>query len=168
MDLVRFYLGEVPDNRGRMLHDIWGWDDSALEEVHDHIQELFPLPEPSRFNPRAPVLDEATAARFREDPVLRKNLLQSFRRMLDFYGFRLDEEKREVVPAEHFRERAANWLAYGDHNHLRITRILKCLHVCGLGEYSAAFWKALQVVADPRKVSQETLRFWREAGTSGP
>jgi hypothetical protein len=167
MDLVRFYLGEASDNQGRMLCDIWGWDYAALEEVHDYIQELFPLPDASRFNPRAPLLDEATAARFREDPVLRTNLLHSLRLMLDFYGFRLDEENREVVRAENFRERAENWLVYSDHNHLRITRILKCLHVCGLGEYAAAFWKALQADATPRDVPEETLRFWREAGTLG-
>jgi hypothetical protein len=37
MDLVRFYRGEAPDDRGRTLHGIWGWDDAALEEVHDTV-----------------------------------------------------------------------------------------------------------------------------------
>jgi opioid growth factor receptor-like protein len=111
------------------------------------------------------VLDEAAAAQFRENPTLRTNLLHSFRLMLDFYGLRLDEANGAVVPAEHFRERAENWLVPGDHNHLRITRILKCLQTCGLGEYAAAFLKCLLAVAGPRDVTEETLRYWREAGS---
>ena len=136
-----------------------------LNVLHDYIQELFPLTERSRFHPRAPVLDEAAAAQFRENPILQKNLLHSFRLMLDFYGLRFDEAKREVVPAGHFRERAENWLVPGDHNHFRITRILKCLQTCGLGVYAAAFLKCLLAVAGPRDVSEETLRYWREAGS---
>jgi hypothetical protein len=163
MDLVRFYRGEAPDDRGRTLVGIWAWDDHTLEEVHDYIQELFPLPERSRFHPRAPVLDEALITTFREDSVLQANLLHSFQRMLAFYGFRLDEAKWEVVPAENFRERADNWLVPGDHNHLRITRILKCLRTCGLGDYAAAFLKGLLAVVNPRDVTEETLRYWREA-----
>jgi hypothetical protein len=166
MDLVRFYLGEAPDDRGRMLHEIWEYDHETLEAVHDYIQELFPLPERSRFNPRAPLLDAATITRFRKDPRLQANLLKSFHVMLDFYGFRLDEATREVIPADNFQERAENWLALGDHNHLRITRLMKCLKVCGLGAYAAAFLEGLLQVATPRDVSEETLRFWREAGTA--
>jgi hypothetical protein len=68
-----------------------------------------------------------------------------------------------VVPAEKFQERSANWLVHGDHNHLRITRILRSLTVCGLGDYAAAFLKALLAVAGPRDVAEESLRYWREA-----
>jgi hypothetical protein len=83
--------------------------------------------------------------------------------MLDFYGFRLDEGTRTVIPADNFQERARNWMSLGDHNLLRITRILKCLKVCGLEPYAAAFLDCLLRVATPRDVSEETLNFWREA-----
>jgi hypothetical protein len=83
--------------------------------------------------------------------------------MLDFSGFRLDKKKKEVAKADDFRRKAENWLFPGDHNHLRITRILKCLQASGLGDYAAAFYKALSPVADPKRVTAETLRYWQAA-----
>ena len=62
VDLVAFYRGEAADYQGRTLHDIWNWNDRRLEDRHDYIQVLFPLPEPSQFNARAPLLDDAALA----------------------------------------------------------------------------------------------------------
>jgi hypothetical protein len=167
MDLVQFYQGTAPDYKGRTLRDLWAWDDERLEDVHDFIQVLFPLDEPSRVSARAPLLDDATIERFRQDETIQANLLKSFRRMLAFYGFRLDEMTKELTKADNFAERAANWLVIGDHNHLRITRILKCLTLCGLDEYAAAFLKALREVADDNAVSKETLWYWKNAVSTG-
>ena len=163
MDLAAFYRGEAPDYQGRTLREIWAWGDDRLEAQHDYIQVLFPLAERSQFNSRAPVLDDATAERFRSDPVIQANLLQSLRVMLRFYGFRMDEKTGEVVEAENFVERAPEWLFPEDHNHLRITRILKCLTRCGLRNEAAAFLRRLEAVADPRRVTPTSLRFWRDA-----
>jgi hypothetical protein len=163
VDLVAFYRGEAADYQGRTLHDIWGWDDRRLEDRHDYIQVLFPLPEPSRFNARAPLLDGATIARFQTDDLIRENLLRSFRVMLRFYGLRVDEQTGEVVEAENFAERAPEWLFPEDHNHLRITRILKCLTLCGMGERATAFLRRLLVVADPSRVQADAVRYWRDA-----
>ena len=60
--LVKFYRGEGRDSEGRLLSEIWAWGNQELEDVHDFIQWLFPLPEPSRFNADAPlmVLGEGT------------------------------------------------------------------------------------------------------------
>jgi hypothetical protein len=53
--------------------------------------------------------------------------------MMNFYGFeaRLGE-RITVTRAPNFAAKAAGWLSPGDHNHLRITRILRCLTVLGL------------------------------------
>jgi hypothetical protein len=163
VDLVAFYRGEAADYQGRTLHDIWSWDDRRLEDRHDYIQVLFPLPEESRFNARAPLLDDATLARFRTDDVIRANLLQSFRMMLRFYGFRLDEKTGAVVEAENFAERAGQWLWPGNHNHLRITRILRCLTLCGLQDQAAAFLKALLALPGQDRITSESRRYWRDA-----
>ena len=45
--IIGFYSGTEPDHRGRYLHEIQRWSDDQLEKVHDYIQWLFPLPEPS-------------------------------------------------------------------------------------------------------------------------
>ena len=54
-----------------------------MESRHDFIQWMFPLEEPSQFNPDAPILTLADREAFDDDPVLRDNLLQSFDRFLD-------------------------------------------------------------------------------------
>ena len=69
----------------------------------------------------------------------------------------------EVVEAENFTDRSREWLHPHDHNHLRITRILKCLTRCGLRDEAAAFLRRLEAIADSRRVTPESLRYWREA-----
>jgi hypothetical protein len=78
--LLNFYRGQGTDTEGRLLKDIWAWGDDDLEAVHDFIQWLFPLPEPSRFNPDAPRLTEHDITAFRSEDILRANLGQSFTR----------------------------------------------------------------------------------------
>jgi hypothetical protein len=51
-----FYRGEGEDHCGRKLRQIIAKSDVWLEETHDYIQWLFPLPTASRFNPDAPIL----------------------------------------------------------------------------------------------------------------
>ena len=45
--LLDFYRGLKADTEGRSLKEILAWDEDDLEAVHDFIQWLFPLPEPS-------------------------------------------------------------------------------------------------------------------------
>lgn len=168
MDLVAFYRGEAPDYKGRTLQEIWCWDDDRLEERHDYVQVLFPLPERSAFNALAPLLDEATIACFRTDETIRANLLQSFRVMLRFYGFRVDEKTGEVLEAASFRERAPEWLFPEDHNHLRITRILKCLTLCGLQDQAAAFLRRLLTLPGQDRITAASRQYWRDAVGTTP
>jgi Opioid growth factor receptor (OGFr) conserved region len=169
--LLRFYRLEGPDGRGRTLPEIWGWDAARLEGVHDYIQWLFPLPEPSAFNPHAPIMTEETAAAFQVEPELRPRLLRSLTLMLDFYG--LTETSApghapHVGLAPDFAAKLRGWLRPGDHNHLRLTRILTSLRLLGLGDHSRALYGCLAVIArdHPHAVSSTTLRYWRHAATA--
>jgi hypothetical protein len=165
--LLRFYRLEGPDARGRMLAEIWAWDDTRLEAVHDYIQWLFPLRERSAFNPAAPVLTPATIAAFLTDRVLHDRLRRSFERMLRFYGLRMTGEAgtRRVEPAADFPARGRTWLQPADHNHLRLTRILASVRLLGLAEESRALAACLRALpaAHPGAVSQITLEYWRQA-----
>src|SRR5262249_3787518 len=87
--IVDFYTGSAPDHRGRFLREILEWPDERLESVHDFIQWLFPLPDPSPVNPHAPVIDHKTIESFAARADLRDALRTSFERMLRFYGFTL-------------------------------------------------------------------------------
>lgn len=165
--LVAFYEETARDVEGRSLSEILAWDDDTLEEVHDYIQWLFPLREPSRFNPNAPLLDDAQAAVFRSSPALRQRVRQAFERMLAFYGLRLEGD--HVVHGPNWDQRRREWVSPLDHNFLRITRILTSLQLLGLGTESRAFQAALEKIARdyPADVGN-SVYYWREATQPNP
>ena len=169
--LLRFYRLEGRDARGRTLSDVWAWDDARLESVHDYIQRLFPLPEPSAFNPAAPILTEATVEAFRADPHLQQRLLRSLATMLDFYGLALAAGAGgapRIEPAVAFAAKSRGWLHPGNHNHLRLTRILTSLRLLGLEDHARALYACLAAIArdHPHAVSATTLAYWRNAAAS--
>lgn len=167
--LVSFYEGSGHDDCGRRLDDVLRFDDERIEHVHDFIQWLFPLPEPSGANPDAPILDEATIAAFRARPDLRANLRRSLDRMLSFYGFEWSGER--IVRAPPFARRSS-WLRAGDHNHLRLTRILRSLTVLGEPQAARTLFAALAEIYsgdDNRRrsaVSERTFEYWKAATNS--
>ena len=162
--LVAFYRGLATDDRARTIDEIRGWDDDRLELVHDYIQWLFPLPERSQFNPGAPILDERQIRTFRSDDHLRKSLLVSFDRLLKFFG--LEREGPSIRKSPGFRRRSGVWLTAGNHNLLRITRILRCLRILGLEEHSRGFFRFLNQLyeEEPAVIGETTLGFWKRAG----
>ncbi|KAI4182374.1 MAG: hypothetical protein L6R41_006016 [Letrouitia leprolyta] len=183
---VRFYAPKhpAPDPHNRTLSQILSWPDSALEYSHNYIQYLFPLPEPSPINPSAPIINESTFTAFRSRPELRDQLRSSLVRILKFYGFELvtstnsqvDTEDKEpnadqsgsryrVQQSPSFPQASKSWLTRFDHNHLRITRIIRCCRVLGLEEEAKAFFHALIEVAEQKRgvISGKSLMFWRRA-----
>jgi hypothetical protein len=166
--LTRFFTGGADDN-GRRFDEILGWDDARLEMVHDYIQWIFPLPEPSGANPWAPVLDAATIAAIRGDVEMQGRLRAAFLRMLAFYGLALQGDR--VVEDLRFSVASRNWLHAGNHNHLRLTRMLRSLRVLGLEHEAGALWEALRSLhereseAGRRTITEETVAFWRKVAT---
>jgi len=144
--LVAFYEGTGTDDRGRRLDDIWTFSHDELEGVHDYIQWLFPLAERSAFNPDAPVLDAATIARFKSDATIRRNMQRSLAMMRGFYE---DPE----------------WLSPGNHNYLRLTRILKSLSLVGLDGEARQLLAWLEEIYKTHApvIGTRTLDFWRRA-----
>jgi Opioid growth factor receptor (OGFr) conserved region len=165
-----FYAGAGFDHRGRYLEEILAWSDDELERVHDYIQWLFPLSEPSGFNVNAPLLDDRTIREFRSRPELRRNMRSSFLRMLAFYGLEMIESPGPLVrPSPRFAQRSGNWLTKSNHNHLRITRILRSLRILGLEAEASALFNCLNGIYnaeganDPPRISDETFGFWKSA-----
>lgn len=166
--IIDFYQGTGTDRAGRKIEDIWSWDDRRLEMVHDYIQWLFPLPDPSRFNPSAPLLSAEDRSAFRLSPELQARAVRSLDLMLSFLG--LVREAHRIVRAPTFAARAPNWLEPANHNYLRLTRILLFLDLVGLETQARALLSCLEDIAaveGRQAIGARTLQFWREAVTSG-
>lgn len=161
--LVHFYRGESRDGEGRFLEEILSWNDEELEEVHNFVQWLFPLPEPSRFNPDAPLLSDEDMAAFRTDALLRDNLRKSFQRILSFLGLTLADGK--VVAGPNFSTRLPEVWATPNHNWLRITRILRSLTLLGLRSEAMALFEFLDTAYSSRRfpITAETFDYWEKA-----
>jgi len=142
-----FLAGEGPDGAGRRLADVIAFGDARIEGVHDFIQWCFPLREASLAVPGAPVLTRAEAEAIRADPAALAGLCAARDRMVRFYG------------------ETEGWLRAHDHNHLRITRILRALRaLLGPGEAQAfhAFVSARNAEAGA-PINPDSLRYWANA-----
>ena len=163
MALLEFYNGTGSDDRGRRIEDVWRFSHDELEDIHDYIQWLFPLAERSAFNPGAPLLDDATINRFRSDDTLRRNMERSLKLMLAFYG--LEIAGASIRRASDFPGRSANWLTPGNHNFLRLTRILKSLATLGFANRATQLLACLEEIyaTHERVIGPGTIAFWRRA-----
>jgi hypothetical protein len=164
--LINFYLGNSPDSAGRYLSDILAWNDEELELCHDYIQWLFPLEEASQFNPDAPLLDEETIAAFLKSEELRGNMVLAFNRMLSFYNLTQEAELTNgkhchVVPTKE----STPWMTKGNHNFMRLTRILRSLNLCGLGIFADVLFEKLDAMNMCYRyiIGAKTYEFWRDA-----
>lgn len=162
--LVQFYLGEIPNSSGRTIAEILNFSYEEQETIHDYIQWLFPLRQPSAFNPHAPVLSQKDIQSFRGSEVLQKRLLDALKKMLAFYGFEIQDG--QIVRSVDWEQRK-EWLTPHNHNYLRITRILTCLGLLGLEDYARAFFIALGSVYQEygSRIGSKTWRFWSGAAS---
>jgi hypothetical protein len=162
--LLAFYRGEGTDAEGRSLQELRSWNNDELERVHDFIQWMFPLREPSRFNPDAPLLTAADVAAFRGDAFLRSRLTKSFERILVFLGLSL-AENGTIVEGPNFADRVPEIWAAPNHNWLRITRILKSLTALGLESEAQALFARLEALYTECRfpITTDTFRYWSEA-----
>ena len=145
--IVGFLEGKTPDHRGRILAMLLQQTDHQAETSHDYIQWLFPLDEPSRSVNGAPVLTALDIDEIRESSFAKTNLAESARWFLGFL------------------ERNDHWITKYNHNHLRITRVIKSLRLLASDEAVDEFRdKVLALAGDNLNlVDQKARGFWRSA-----
>lgn len=140
--------------------------DAQLERVHDYIQWLFPLRERSGANPSAPTLNGAAIEAFAARPELRQGLRDALVRMLAFYGLTMHDDR--IQPADTFATRAELWLHPGNHNHLRLTRIIGSLRTLGLEAEAQALFASLRAIHDayPSRITPTSFAYWSDAASA--
>ena len=147
--LLDFYRGMGTDSLGRTLASYFDQDDDWWEGCHSHIQFAFPLPEASKARPDSPIATEADYDAIEDDPVLKARVVMMLGRYIAFL------------------ERTTAWHNPVDHNHLRITRVIRCLCRCGLIETAFEFNRYVQKVVG-ETVGPKTCRYWDEALKRNP
>jgi len=143
-EIVSFLEGKTPDHRGRTFAMLLQQSDHQAETTHDYIQWLFPLDEPSRSVNGAPVLTELEIDEIRQSSLAQANLAKSARWFLGFL------------------ERNDHWITKYNHNHLRITRIIKSLRLLASDEAADEFRDKVLALAGDRLnlVDQKARGFW--------
>lgn len=147
MEIVGFLEGKTPDHRGRILAIVLQQTDHQAEITHDYIQWLFPLDEPSRSVMGAPVLNELDIEDIRHSELAQQNLVKSTSWFLGFL------------------ERNDHWITKYNHNHLRITRVIKSLRLLASDGSADEFRdKVLALAGDNLNlVDQKARGFWANA-----
>ena len=142
--LVAFLEGSGTDSSSRRLADIWRFDDDEIDTTHDFIQWMFPLSEASGSNFNAPVLLASEIDEIRSSMLCQQNLAASAAWILSFF------QRTELI------------FQYTNHNHLRVTRIVKSLRLLHSDQAADQFKQALLVLIETRRarINPITVAFW--------
>jgi len=145
--IVGFLEGKTPDHRGRILAMLLQQTDHQAEATHDYIQWLFPLDEPSRSVNGAPVLAELDIDEIRQSSLAQANLAKSARWFLGFL------------------ERNNHWITKYNHNHLRITRVIKSLRLLASDKAADEFKNIVfeYLGDDLNLIDPKARSFWNSA-----
>eukprot|EP00930_Biecheleria_cincta_P055221 TRINITY_DN41568_c0_g1_i1.p1 TRINITY_DN41568_c0_g1~~TRINITY_DN41568_c0_g1_i1.p1 ORF type:complete len:200 (-),score=40.36 TRINITY_DN41568_c0_g1_i1:126-725(-) len=172
--LLPYFRGAGTDIQGRRLAETRNWDFDKMEMVHDYVQWWFPTDEMSMFNMDAPMLTPDLQKAFKDDPELRRELRLNLERFCQFLGLEVQEEGDDlkIVIGGHFRERQGDcWSSMfgGNHNWLRISRVLQCLGLCSLPKEQQALLACLEEIYE-KKLAQcgSAVPHWRQRATTKP
>ena len=145
--LVAFLEGSGTDTGSRRLSDIWQFDDDEIDHTHDFIQWMFPLREASGANFNAPTLLVSDIEAIQSSIQCRQNLEKSATWILAFF------------------ERTEEIFQYTNHNHLRVTRIIKSLRLLHSDQQAEQFKQAVLGIIQARgaRINPVTVAFWLEA-----
>ncbi len=161
--VVDFYAHEGTDSSGRTILDMIAMTDREMESRHDFIQWMFPLHEASSVNPDAPLVDEHSAQILRENIDARQRMHEAITRFARFLGFELSEEGQFVADASLATSRD-NWHSPMNHNHLRITRVIRSMRLFGFEKEAKALFKAVQQSAvESQCATDRTIAYWKQA-----
>lgn len=145
--LSHFLAGRIEDNLGRRVTDYHNKDHDWFESEHDFIQWMFPTDRPSKFNPFSPLVNENDIESFHADMDAQYHLMVSFTLYKDF-----------LFNTHH-------WRHDGNHNNLRITRVIECLRLFWPEQPALAlsFYMDVMRLTKDSDIGEVTRGYWLEA-----
>ena len=147
MNIYNFLKGLEPDDKGRLIHQIWDFSDTEIERTHDFIQRIFPLNEPSTMSLNKFYVEDSTLIeRIRIDPIITNNFILSKNFFLGFLS------------------RNDHWQRYHNHNQLRITRIIKSLLLFVSRDEAESFYQdVLSLINSNASIPSKAYMHWDHA-----
>ena len=147
--LIKFLSGRGTDHAGRTYQDVLDQDDQWLEYTHDWVQWCFPLFESSQSVMNAPVLESMDEVKLIQESAKSQETMR-----LGLVRF-----------AEFLRD-GDQWLRYHDHNHLRITRVIKSVKALMSDDQARQFYQYVMRQVNDRagvQPSQVSMQYWSQA-----
>ena len=153
---LNFLLGKEFTASGYDYDQLHKWSNNHWENYHDFIQWLFPLDEPSMHNPNGPVLTQDDFEKIKSNQELTDAIVKNYNRFLNYAGIQRNDNCLD------FADYQKDFWETPNHNWLRITRVLKCLNLCGLHDYAQELWNFLE----KSPVTGATKVYWELAAKS--
>ena len=162
MDYLRFLEGTEKEDKGRYVTDILKYGSIRLELVHNYVQRMFPTNEQSKFSNIKPITDEDIAL-LRASDTAKENISKMYQKMLVFWKIDGDRYKKWGSGAP-FRL----WNNWNNHNHWRMTRVIKCFMLLGMEGEHKDFSMRLSTILEIKKsnplsvrITKKTEEIWR-------
>ena len=153
--ILAFLGGTGADHKGRLYGETLSWSDVQLEDCHDQCQWIFPLHEDSHMARTWPVVNKEIVEEAKRNPAVLDNLRAAKDRFEVFLGVCNDDGN--------WKFKQDRWCRDGNHNLLRVTRIIRCLRLFGLEEEAQDFYKKVLAVAERCGISNVTKAYWWRA-----
>lgn len=187
--IIDFLSCKGTDHANRFLYDYWTISNKDMELCHDRIQWLFPLHEASKMAHNFPVIDKSFILSLDSITLytIQFNLIKNTTFFLRFLGINNDIVELISTYDPKFNPDQINdiltlnlksplqntfvlpyWLHNGDHNLLRITRMLRSLRLFNLGIVSHILFGKVFLPLAESYLNYKTKDFWTKAVSDDP
>jgi len=155
LNYTAFLEAREADDKGRMFDNILCWSNIRLEATHNYIQRIFPTDESSRFDRSFVPATSDDISLIRKSEKAKNNIRKAYLKMLSLW--KLDGDNYKNIKIYRY------WNNENNHNHLRMTRLLKCFRLIQMNDELKDFSNRLSYLLDHSglKVSKKTEEFWR-------
>lgn len=155
MNYTAFLEGLETDDKGRMFDDILRWSNIHLEFSHNYIQRIFPTDEPSKYDRTLKPVTNDDVLSIIQSKRAKSNIGIAYLKLLSLW--KLDGENYKNTKIYRY------WNKDNNHNHLRITRMLKCFRLIQMNDELKDFSNRLSYLLDHNglKISKKTEEIWR-------
>ena len=151
--IVDLFINGGVDYKGRTLDEMIAKSDVNMEALHDLIQFMFPLHEKSYHSKNAPILSEDDIKELSGSMTAKGNMCRCLIRFKQSLG--LIPERDEI--------KISFWCHNGNHNLLRVTRVIRSLRLFGLDSEAKCFYDEVKSLAQKHNLSNITVEFWDNA-----